>query len=130
MAENQYLHKKKTLSERIGLSDPILLPNLIGIARFVSAFRSGRLIHYLPQALFLVALGVLYIGNRHHIERLIANVEQAKLSVEDTRAEYIEAKANYMYALKRPQIIKQAQRIGLIESSIPPEIIYTQSQAP
>ena len=86
--------------------------------------RQGRLMQYLPYALYLVILGVVYIGNRHHIDRVIRGIEHTKLQVEELRAEYMNVKADYMYALKRTEVVKRVEKIGLKESPRPPEVIY------
>ena len=88
--------------------------------------REGKLMQYLPHALYLVMLGVIYIGNRHHIDRVIREIDAIKLEVEDLRAEYMNAKSAYMYALKRTEMVKKVRVLGLEEHASPPEVIYVE----
>ena len=90
--------------------------------------KEGHLMQYLPHALYLVLLGVIYIGNRHHIDRVIREIDAIKLEVEDIRAEYMNAKSAYMYALKRTEIVKKVRVLGLKERAAPPEVIYIEEQ--
>ncbi len=52
---------------------------------------------YLPQVLFLMALGILYIGNGHYAENTIRKINQAQKQVEDLRADFHTLKADYMF---------------------------------
>ena len=82
---------------------------------------------YLPQILFLVLLGVIYIGSRHRSERMIREIETLKVRVADLRAEYMGAQATYMYATRRTEILRRAKALGLHEPTQPPFVLDIQS---
>ena len=121
MAKNEY-YKASTRATDLGL--PLVAELQQRVRLLLADVRRGRLMHYLPYVLYLVLLGVLYIGNRHRIDRVIRGIDSTKLQVEDLRADYMSAKANYMYALKRSEVVKRAEKLGLKESPKPPEVIY------
>ena len=98
------------------------------LRQFIHDLRVGRLTKYLPHGLYLVFLGVVYIGNRHHIDRTIRHIEKTKLEVESLRADYLQAHAAYMRQLNRKEIVARAKALGLVESSKPPEVIYIDSK--
>ncbi len=75
---------------------------------------------YLPQAMFLMALGILYIGNGHYAENTIRKINEAQKQVEDLRADYHTLKADYMYDSKQSEVAQKVKGFGLRESSEPP----------
>ena len=110
--------------------DIVKLPVVVGFRNWLkdvyNDIRQGRLMKYLPRALYLAFLGVLYIGNRHHIDRIIRRIDVLKLEVESLQADYMNAHATYMHMLKRTEIVKKARAIGLTESIKPPEVIFVE----
>ena len=121
MPKNEYRKMPDRVSD---LRLPLTAELQYRLRSVIDNLREGRLMQYLPYALYVVMLGVVYIGNRHHIDRVIRDIETTKLQVEELRAEYMNAKADYMYALKRTEIVKRVEKIGLRESPKPPEVIY------
>lgn len=77
-------------------------------------------VRFMPQILFVTLLSVIYIGNRHLAEKKIRNITQLETEVNDLRADYTTLKADYMFASKQSEVAKQAKRIGLQETKIPP----------
>ena len=75
---------------------------------------------YLPQILFLMALGILYIGNGHFAENTIRKINTLQKRVEDLRADYHTLKADYMFDSKQSEVASKVQETGLRESSEPP----------
>jgi len=75
---------------------------------------------YLPQVLFLMALGILYIGNGHYAENTIRKISKVQKQVEDLRADYLTLKADYMFDSKQSEVAAKVKRQGLLESSEPP----------
>jgi len=75
---------------------------------------------YLPQVLFLTALGILYIGNGHYAENTIRKITTVQKQVEDLRADYHTLKADYMFDSKQSEVASKVKRQGLRESSEPP----------
>ncbi|MCY4419392.1 MAG: FtsL-like putative cell division protein [Cytophagales bacterium] len=78
---------------------------------------------YLFKAIFTVIIGILYIGNKHHVNKLIREVERTRTEVEDLRAEYMHTRMHYSRLKSRKSILKRARAIGLIEPEVPPLII-------
>ena len=75
---------------------------------------------YLPQVLFLLALGLLYIGNGHYAENTIRKINTLQKKVEDLRADYHTLKADYMFDSKQSEVASKVKKSGLLESSEPP----------
>jgi hypothetical protein len=75
---------------------------------------------YLPQVLFLLALGLLYIGNGHYAENTIRKINTLQKKVEDLRADYHTLKADYMFDSKQSEVASKVKKSGLRESSEPP----------
>ena len=75
---------------------------------------------YLPQILFLMALGIIYIGNGHYAENAIRRINTAQKQVEDLRADYHTLKADYMFNSKQSEVASKVKKSGLRESSEPP----------
>ena len=120
MPKNEYIEEA---TER-GISLPWLANLQNRLAQASQNIKEGRLMQYLPHALYVVMLGVVYIGNRHHVDRVIREIDAVKLEVEDLRADYMNAKSSYMYSLKRTEIRKKVHVLGLREEARPPEVIY------
>jgi hypothetical protein len=75
---------------------------------------------YLPQVLFLMALGILYIGNGHYAENTIRKINEAQKQVEDLRADFHTLKADYMFNSKQSEVASKVRDSGLRESTEPP----------
>ena len=123
MPKNEY---KEAVDRTSSLGLPLVAELQQWLRVAVTDIYRGRLMQYLPYALYLVMLGVLYIGNGHRVDRVIRGIESTKLQVEELRADYMTAKADYMYALKRTEVVKRAKKLGLVESPKPPEVIYVE----
>ncbi|MDH5608490.1 MAG: FtsL-like putative cell division protein [Cyclobacteriaceae bacterium] len=80
-------------------------------------------VRFLPQILYVSFLCLLYIGNRHYAEKKTRSIHVLQQRVEDLRADYTTLKADYMFASKQSEVAKKAARLGLQESSVPPEKI-------
>ncbi len=75
---------------------------------------------YLPHGLFIVALGILYIGNGHYAESTIRRMDKVQRQVEDLHADYHTLKADYMFDSKQSEVSLKVKELGLQESSEPP----------
>ena len=75
---------------------------------------------YLPHGLFLVFLGILYIGNGHYGENTIRRMDKVQREVEDLHADYHTLKADYMFDSKQSEVATKVKQMGLEESSEPP----------
>jgi hypothetical protein len=83
-------------------------------------FEEGFPVQYLPKILFVLALGLLYIGNTHHAEKTVREINRAQSEVEDLRADYTTLKAEVMYASKQSEVARRVRELGLKESVNPP----------
>lgn len=77
-------------------------------------------VRFLPQILFLSAVCILYIANRNIAEKKVRKIHQLETEVEDLRADYTTLKADYKFSSKQSEVAKQAARLGLHESKVPP----------
>jgi len=83
-------------------------------------FEEGFPVQYLPKIFFVLALGLLYIGNTHHAERTVRAITHAQSEVEDLRADYTTLKADVMFASKQSEVARRVKELGLKESLNPP----------
>ncbi len=75
---------------------------------------------YLPHGLFLMLLGVIYVGNGHYAENTIRKIDRIQKQVQDLRADYHTLKADYMFDSKQSEVSAKVSKLGLRESSEPP----------
>ena len=83
-------------------------------------FEEGFPVQYLPKILFVLVLSLLYIGNTHHAEKTVREINRAQSEVEDLRADYTTLKAEVMYASKQSEVARRVRELGLKESINPP----------
>jgi hypothetical protein len=83
-------------------------------------FEEGFPVQYLPKILFVLILGLLYIGNTHHAEKTVREINRAQSEVEDLRADYTTLKAEVMFASKQSEVARRVKELGLRESLNPP----------
>ncbi len=86
-------------------------------------FDEGLPSKYIPHILFLTAIGIFYIGNNHWAEKTIRKIDKMRVEVEELRADFTSLKADYMFASKQSEVARKVSKIGLIESSTPPNKI-------
>lgn len=83
-------------------------------------FEEGFPVQYLPKILFVLVLGLIYIGNTHHAEKTVREINRAQSDVEDLRADYTTLKADVMFASKQSEVARRVKELGLKESLNPP----------
>ena len=86
-------------------------------------FEEGFPIQYLPKILFVLFLGLIYIGNTHYAEKTVRKINALQADVEDLRADYTTLKSDLMFASKQSEVAKKVKNIGLKESLNPPNKI-------
>ena len=92
--------------------------------RRLGAFFSELLIlRYLRQGLFVMLLGIIYVGNRHYASQLVQRVEQQKVRVQNVRTEYMEWEMKYIRVTRRSHLTQRVAALGLEESKVPPQVI-------
>ena len=83
---------------------------------------------YLPYILYLMFLGILYIGNGHYAENSIRKVDALQRQVEDLRADYHTLKADYMFSSKQSEVAVRVKDMDLYESLNPPYKIEVKNE--
>jgi len=83
-------------------------------------FEEGFPVHHLPKILFVLALGLFYIGNTHYAEKTVRKIEAIQVEVEDLRADYTTLKADLMFSSKQSEVARKVKQFGLKESLTPP----------
>jgi hypothetical protein len=82
-----------------------------------------NIIRQLPFVLFLTALGVIYIGNRFHAEKMVRQINDLKIEVDNLRSEQITTTSELMN-ISRPSEVSalvESKGLGLKESMEPPK---------
>lgn len=79
----------------------------------------------LPFIIFLTLLGIIYIANRYHAERLSREVISLQAEVKELRAESITTASELMFISKQSEVSKLVEQkgLGLKESLVPPKKI-------
>ena len=83
-------------------------------------FEEGFPVHYLPKIIFVLVLGLIYIGNTHYAEQTVRKINIMQVEVEDLRADYTTLKADLMFSSKQSEVARKVKAFGLKESLIPP----------
>jgi hypothetical protein len=85
-----------------------------------SYFEAGFPVQYVPKILFVMVLGLLYIGNTHYSEKTVRKINNIQAEVEDLRADYTTLKADLMFSSKQSEVARKVKNYGLEESLTPP----------
>lgn len=80
-------------------------------------------IRALPYFMFLAAIAMFYISNRHHAEKNVREIDRGTKELKELRWEYMTAKAELMHKSKQTEVAKKVEHIGLKESTVPPKKI-------
>jgi hypothetical protein len=82
-----------------------------------------NMIRQLPFVLFLTFLGVIYIGNRFHAERMVRQINDLKIEVGNLRSEQITITSELMNISRPSQVtaLVESKGLGLQESLEPPK---------
>lgn len=88
--------------------------------QFEKYFEAGFPVRYLPRALFVFALGLVYIGNSHYAEQTVRLIDRTHSEVEDLRADFTTQKAELMYASKQSEVASKVVGLGFQENVLPP----------
>ncbi|MFZ6009134.1 MAG: FtsL-like putative cell division protein [Bacteroidota bacterium] len=83
-------------------------------------FEEGFPVQYLPKILFVMVLGLLYIGNTHYAEKTVRRINDIQAEVEDLRADYTTLKSDLMFSSKQSEVARKVKAYGLKESLTPP----------
>ncbi len=82
-----------------------------------------NVIRQLPFVLFLTFLGVIYIGNRFHAERMVRQINDLKIEVGNLRSEQITITSELMNISRPSEVtaLVESKGLGLKESLEPPK---------
>jgi hypothetical protein len=82
-----------------------------------------NMIRQLPYILFLTFLGVIYIGNRFHAERMVRQINDLKIEVGNLRSEQITITSELMNISRPSEVtaLVESRGLGLKESLEPPK---------
>ena len=83
-------------------------------------FEEGFPVQHVPKILFVLVLGLFYIGNTHHAEKTVRKINNIQAEVEDLRADYTTLKSDLMFSSKQSEVAKKVKLYGLKESLTPP----------
>ena len=73
---------------------------------------------YVPRLLFLLAIGLCYVGNTHVHERMVRQLQQLEREVDALKVDYTTLKASYMFDSKQSEVAKRVAPMGL---EVPPQ---------
>ena len=75
--------------------------------------------------LFLTFLGIIYIGNRFHAERMVRKISEMKTEVGNLRSEEITITSELMNISRPSEVaaLVTSKNMGLKESMVPPKKI-------
>lgn len=76
----------------------------------------------LPFLIFLCIIGIFYIGNRYHAEKVIRDITKKQEEVKNLRAEEITTASELMKISRQSEVVKliKEKNLGLMESTDPP----------
>jgi hypothetical protein len=82
-----------------------------------------NMIRQLPFVLFLTFLGVIYIGNRFHAEKMVRQINDLKIEVDNLRSEQITITSELMNISRPSEVaaLVESKGLGLKESLEPPK---------
>jgi hypothetical protein len=122
MNENKFRVEAKEVKSRAGGSGSgsSVFSGIEKKLKLETYFEEGFPVQYVPKILFVMILGLLYIGNTHHAEKTVRKINNIQAEVEDLRADYTTLKSDLMFASKQSELAKKVKAYGLRESLKPP----------
>jgi hypothetical protein len=120
MVENKF---KVSSKSRTGSSGTSIFSGLEKKLKLETYFEEGFPVQYVPKILFVMLLGLLYIGNTHHAEKTVRKINSIRAEVEDLRADYTTLKADLMFSAKQSEVAKKVKDLGLEPNLVPPQKI-------
>jgi Bacteriodetes cell division protein (FtsL-like) len=75
---------------------------------------------YIPRLLFLLFMGIFYVGNTHYYEKMVRSIEQLEQTVDTLRVDYTTLQADYAFDCKQSEVAKRVAKMGLCETLYPP----------
>ncbi|HEY3430105.1 MAG TPA: FtsL-like putative cell division protein [Cyclobacteriaceae bacterium] len=126
MGENKLRIETKSTKSGSKGSGTSVFSGLEKKLKLESYFEEGFPVQHLPKIIFVVALGLFYIGNTHYAEKTVRKISNMQAEVEDLRADYTTMKSDLMFASKQSEVAKKVKAFGLEESLEPPTKIVVE----
>lgn len=82
----------------------------------------------LPYFFFLAFLLTCYIAYGYYTERTVKELYRVRKEMKELRSEYITTKSELMFKSKRSEVVEATERLGLKESTEPPEKIVVEER--
>jgi len=103
-------------AKRKGLLRDIIDGNILTREVFVT---------HLPYLFFLAFLGIVYIGNRYHAEKVVREIVNVQKEVKDLRTESIEIQRILLSKCNQSNVVKLVtdRKMGLTQPDVPPKKI-------
>ena len=89
-------------------------------------FSAERATGALPFVLFLVLLGMIYIGNMHLAEKNIRSIDKLTKEVKELTWDYKTTKADLAFKSTLTEVAKRVDTLGIKESIEPPQKLKVQ----
>ncbi len=86
------------------------------------------LVHYVPFALFVGLLAILYIANGHYADDTIRKTARARNELKQLQYEYKTLQAELMYRSKESELARAVAPLGLKRLTEPPIVIKADQQ--
>jgi hypothetical protein len=126
MAENKLRIEPKKSAGKSSSNGTSVFSGLEKKLKLESYFEEGFPVQHLPKIIFVMALGLFYIGNTHYAEKTVRRINHVQAEVEDLRADYTTMKSDLMFASKQSEVAKKVKVFGLEESLEPPHKIVVE----
>jgi hypothetical protein len=88
---------------------------------FAKNFNAEKATGALPFVLFMVLLGMLYLGNMHLAEKTIRDIDKTEKEVKELSWDYKTAKAELAYKSTLSEVARRADTLGIKQSIEPPQ---------
>jgi hypothetical protein len=124
MGENKFKVSAKTAGS--GIPGASVFTGLEKKLKLETYFEEGFPVQYVPKILFVMVLGLIYIGNTHHAEKTVRQINDIQSEVEDLRADYTTLKSDLMFSSKQSEVARKVKAFGLQESLTPPHKIVVE----
>lgn len=126
MGENKFRIRAKTVKAGASSAGTSVFSGLEKKLRLETYFEEGFPVKYVPKILFVLVLGLLYIGNTHHAEKTVRKINTIQAEVEDLRADYTTLKSDLMFSSKQSEVARKVKAFGLKESLTPPNKVVVE----
>jgi hypothetical protein len=126
MSENKFKVGLKTSTAATAGNGTSVFSGLEKKLKLETYFEEGFPVQYVPKILFVMVLGLIYIGNTHHAEKTVRKINNIQAEVEDLRADYTTLKSDLMFSSKQSEVARKVKAFGLKESLTPPHKVVVE----